>query len=146
MNIKLTKLFVLITVACHCQFANATVSGPGNNLTGSFSINWTGKSYGCSTGYSAYRIREYVNGSFTKIYYVSNSSTKYYSFANKPSASYTYQVYYAVCSGSGASYISTGSKDVYVLSSQNISRDVVFIHTDLLGSPVAETDLKGDLN
>ena len=124
--------------------ANAAVSGPSISETSNFQITWTNNAQNC--GSYKYYIQEFKNASYITTYYVYDYYQNYYNMSGKNAGLYTYKVYYSKCTASGSIYPLSGSKDVQVLSTADANRDIIFIHTDLLGTPVAESDIKGDLN
>ena len=126
--------------------AHATVNGPSISDTNNFQITWTNTAQSCGGTY-CYYIKEYREGAYTKTYYVYYyPSTKYLNLNLSNSGLYTYEVFYRYGSTpSGSTFLAAGSKDVQVLNSADANRDIKFIHTDLLGTPVAASDIDGDL-
>ena len=163
---QLAILYCLMIFFCTDVSAHVYVSGI--NSGGNFTINWTNTSYNtCSIPPSpgssqprlqtinSYIVKEWFNGGFLGQYIVKDSSPtpgsynppKYKSFSNKETGEYLYEVTVTNCSSSGqTSYVAGTTTINYIVSNQSRSgKPVVFIHTDMLGNPVAETDEQGNV-
>lgn len=135
---------------------------------GNFTLYWAYTSYNTclrqttpgssETSYltiSAYRIKEWYNGVYVRtstIYsgdsmYQTPNPPKHHRFTNRQAGTYTFELKVTSCSNSGqTSYIA--NTQTYTIDVSNQSRPnkpVIFIHTDVLGSPVAETDEQGNV-
>ena len=114
---------------------NAAVSGPDETEQDHFMISWTNT--GHSSCLPAYKIYEYKNNQYARTLTRNSPYPKNYLFTNKAVGEYRYVVRYARCNSSGKAYLSAGVHTVTVTDKTQYHTS--FIHTDLLGSPVIES-------
>jgi len=103
--------------------------------TGTYTISWN-----VPSGVTSYTLEERKNntGSWTVF---AGFTTNSKGFTCQSNGAYDYRV--KACNSAGCSSFSAISTDVVV--SNNSCRRIRFIHTDLLGSPVSETDEQGSV-
>lgn len=135
-------LLCLVTTTCFAS-VTATVS------RGEVYLTWTNlATTNCSTNPSAYNIKEYVNGNLERQWFITLPSTQSKTIdiprVVQSDTAYGYVVYYYKCSGSGGTYLVAGSTTDVVKAPPIEDRRVIFIHTDLLGSPAAESNERGE--
>ncbi|WP_308365245.1 MULTISPECIES: Ig-like domain-containing protein [unclassified Microbulbifer] len=108
---------------------------PTTDDDGTYQISWD-----AVTGATYYKIRERFNGNAWGSY-VSTGSSSARSVNDNLNGKYRYRIVACNANGCGAEGVSS---PVVVDSSPGTS--VIYIHTDLLGSPVAESDELGEIH
>lgn len=145
-NIFIPLIFTLVILVIS-KTTSATVSTQFSR--GEVTVSWTNSaSTHCATNQSSYFVREYQNGSLTKTIYISNQSQKSTTIeiprVVQRDTGFGYTVYYFRCMGSGGAYLIAGSSGKNVEAPDIEDRRVIFIHTDVLGSPAAESNERGE--
>lgn len=112
------------------------LDSPPTNETGEFTVSWT-------TVPAASLYRLYENGKL--IQSSLQTSITFSGSTRKANGNYQYKV--VACVSETECGKSSNFKNTYVgPAGSSGSRTVIFIHTDLLGSPAAETDMAGNKN
>ena len=142
------KVGLVITLAfmTMCVFAGASAV----HLRGEITVSWTNDaSTNCATNQIAYYLKEYRNGTYTKTINVDSpfqkSQTVEVPKVVPQNTAYGYVVYYFKCLGSGGNYLLAGSTTTNISPPVIENRRVIYIHTDLQGSPAAESNERGEL-
>ena len=140
---KLTHLVKMLVLLMLPLNAFASLEGPSINDTSNFRLTWTNTADNC--GYFKYYIYRYKDGNYAGNNVVRDINQRHYDITVSSTGVYTFELKVARCTSSGAFYALGGTTDVSVLSSSDKNRTIKFIHTDILGTPVAETDKHGDV-
>ncbi len=138
----------------------------GINANGHFIVKWTNTSYNSCylpltpgsgeprlTYIDAYTIEERLNGALVEQHIIRAGGTSTYnppqslSFSSKEAGQYTFKLTVTNCSSSGQTSYDAGTANLTltIVNQSRSGKPVIFIHTDMLGSPVAETDEHGDI-
>lgn len=143
-----TRLAVLIgLMVLSMDVATAAVTATA--ARGEINLTWTNMAtVNCSGNPEAYQIKEYVNGQQQRTWSITQPTIQRKLIeiprVVQSDTAFGYVVSYFRCSGSGGAYLIAGSTTNVVRTPPIEDRRVIFIHTDLLGSPAAESNERGE--
>lgn len=146
---KIIKIGLLILPAFLTFGVYATASAI--HSPGQIRVSWTNDaSTHCPTIQVSYYLKEYINGTYTKTINIPLAVQKYIIInvpVNAPvNTTYGYVVHYFKCYGSGGIYLIAGSTSTNISPPPPAgSSHVRYIHTDVLGSTIAESDSAGNI-
>ncbi|WP_215396258.1 hypothetical protein [Rheinheimera oceanensis] len=146
---KIIKISLLISPAFLIFGAHAAASAI--HTPGQIRVSWTNDaSTHCPTNQVSYYLKEHINGTYTKTIDIYYASQKYINI-NVPvvapmNTTYEYVVHYFKCYGSGGIYLIAGSTTTNISPAPAAGHGhVIYIHTDILGSTIAESDNSGNV-
>ena len=147
-NPKKKKLRLILTLISLCTAINAlaipplapqTVIAPTNISTGAtVRLSWSSVSYA-----TKYVVEQQRDGGNWALLYTGAATSTSTNLSNTPGL-YYFRV--KACNATECSaYTMSGQTQAVIGAPNSSKRRVIYIHTDLLGSPAAETDENGNL-